>query len=202
MHKILLVICFSLFSIVLVCGSGMAQDPIKWSAPLNNYPEQWSPTPAPPQYNQYGYGYSYPYAAYGYGGYGQNQGYSYGYSAPPARQYGGQYSGNPIITEDSWINSSRLQGGAQQSIWVLDSGNNLIRFDQPVFLRLAVSYISLSQGLLSDCHSKRYAKQVSILEFDSGRSSLSSSVLIPAFHNSSYTFWQCHLLHLTWRLPV
>ncbi|MGA8831961.1 MAG: hypothetical protein ACLQT6_11170 [Desulfomonilaceae bacterium] len=94
MHKILLVICFSLFSIVLVCGSGMAQDPIKWSAPMNNYPEQWSPTPAPPQYNQYGYGYSYPYAAYGYGGYGQNQGYSYGYGAP-SQQYGGQYSGNP-----------------------------------------------------------------------------------------------------------
>ncbi|MCL5124557.1 MAG: hypothetical protein M1511_08690 [Deltaproteobacteria bacterium] len=91
MDKKVLAICFALFFAVMCCSLCMGQDPIKWSAPMNNYPEQWAPTPAPPQYNQYGY---YPYGAYGYGGYGQNQGYSYGYGAP-SQQYGGQYSGNP-----------------------------------------------------------------------------------------------------------
>jgi len=93
MNKRLLITCFTLFFIALACGLSLAQDPIKWSAPMNNYPEQWSPAPAPPQYNPYGYSY-YPYGAYGYGGYGQNQAYSYGYGTP-AQQYGGQYSGNP-----------------------------------------------------------------------------------------------------------
>lgn len=85
--------CGVFLLLILFCNTIMAQDPIKWSAPMNHYPEQWSPTPAPPQYNPYGYSY-YPYGAYGYGGYGQNQAYSYGYGAP-AQQYGGQYSGNP-----------------------------------------------------------------------------------------------------------
>jgi len=44
-----------------------------------------------------------------------------------------------IITEDSWTHGSRLQGGAPTVDLGPDSGNNLIRFDEPVFLRLAVS---------------------------------------------------------------
>ncbi|MGC8657483.1 MAG: hypothetical protein ACP5U1_00245 [Desulfomonilaceae bacterium] len=97
MDKRLLAIILGLCLIVMWCSLCMAQDPIKWSAPMNNYPEQWAPTPAPPQYGQYGYGYSYypyGYGSYGYGGYMQNPGYSYGYGAP-GQQYGGQYSGNP-----------------------------------------------------------------------------------------------------------
>jgi len=93
MRESLMIAFLTLFCLVLAVGGVMAQDPVKWSAPMNQYPEQWSPSPAPPQYNPYGYSY-YPYGAYGYGGDGQNQAYSYGYPAP-AQQYGGAYSGNP-----------------------------------------------------------------------------------------------------------
>lgn len=67
---------------------GIAQDPVKWSAPMNEYPTQWNPTTAPPSYYN-PYGYTYPYAGYGYGYYG-NQ-YQGGYQG---NQYGGQ-TGNP-----------------------------------------------------------------------------------------------------------
>jgi len=65
--------------------SGLASaDPVKWSAPMNHYPNPWSPTAAPPNYQNY-----YPYAAYGYGGYGAYPGYGYGgYGG-----YGGYYQG-------------------------------------------------------------------------------------------------------------
>ena len=43
-----------------------------------------------------------------------------------------------IITEDSWTHGSRLQGAPTVDLGP-NSGNNLIRFDQPVFLRFAVS---------------------------------------------------------------
>lgn len=71
--------------------SALAQDPIKWSAPRNQYPNQWQPTaPAPSQYygNQQGY-YQDPYA-YWYGGY-QNWGPPQpGFSGNPYRYYYGQ----------------------------------------------------------------------------------------------------------------
>ncbi|MGD9818761.1 MAG: hypothetical protein AB7V04_08665 [Desulfomonilaceae bacterium] len=72
----------------IMVGDCIAQDPVKWSAPMNEYPSPWSPTNAPPSYYN-PYGYNYPYAAYGYGYYG-NQ-YQGGYGA---NQYGG-YTGNP-----------------------------------------------------------------------------------------------------------
>ena len=91
------VIFCSLIMIVFLCPvNSLAQDPVKWSAPADHYPEQWNPTPAPPVYNPYGYSY-YPYGgAYGYEGQGHNQAYSYGYGMP-YQNYGGgyYYSGNP-----------------------------------------------------------------------------------------------------------
>lgn len=71
-----------------------ADEPIKWSAPMQYYPNQWSPTAPPPPYYYYPNGYGYSAGAYGYGTYGgswaypgQNQ-----YSYPYQRQ---NFSGNP-----------------------------------------------------------------------------------------------------------
>jgi hypothetical protein len=65
-------------------GQAFAQNPVKWSAPMNEYPNPWYPTAPPPSYyNPYGY-YQNPYGYYGYG----NRGYG-GYY-----QQGG-FSGNP-----------------------------------------------------------------------------------------------------------
>jgi len=67
-----------------------AQDPVKWSAPMNEYPNPWYPTPAPPPSQYYPWGY--------YGGYGgYYPGYYPGYYQGGYQGYGGQqgYSGNP-----------------------------------------------------------------------------------------------------------
>jgi hypothetical protein len=87
-----------LILIPVMCGWASA-DPIKWSAPMEYYPNPWSPTAAPPNYQNY-----YPYAAYGYGGYyGTYPGYGYGgyggyggyyQGGYPGTQRGG-FSGNP-----------------------------------------------------------------------------------------------------------
>ncbi len=90
MYNRLLFICSALLVVSLVCGMVYAQDPVKWSAPADQYPEQWSPTPAPPVYDPYGYFQG----AYG-GGYGQNHAYSYGYGMPNQNYGAGYYSGNP-----------------------------------------------------------------------------------------------------------
>lgn len=71
-----------------------AQNPVKWSAPMNEYPNPWYPTARPPSYyNPYGY-YQNPYGYYGYGnpGYGgYNQGYQQGgFSGNPYYYYYGQ----------------------------------------------------------------------------------------------------------------
>ncbi|MGB6066271.1 MAG: hypothetical protein WBG50_15830 [Desulfomonilaceae bacterium] len=84
---------------LLVCVSAFARDPIKWSAPMNQYPNAWSPTTPPPSY-----GYQYPYANYGYGnpyayyGYGGNYGgyYQGNYQQPQQRGY----TGNPYTYYD------------------------------------------------------------------------------------------------------
>ena len=88
--KTLLSVLFGLFLLAgcVIVNDCMAQDPVKWSAPMNDYPTQWSPTNAPPSYYN-PYGYNYPYAAYGYG-YQGNQ-YQGGYQGG---HYGGQV-GNP-----------------------------------------------------------------------------------------------------------
>jgi hypothetical protein len=81
-----------LISIFVLCAAAYGRDPIKWSAPMNEYPSSWYPSAPPPSYYN-SYGNQYPYAGYGYGAYG---GY-YG-----GQQYQGDYqqqqrgfSGNP-----------------------------------------------------------------------------------------------------------
>jgi len=61
---------------------------VKWSVPMNEYPNQWYPTSPPPAYNPYGY--YYPGYGSGYGG-GYGRYYQGGYGAYPQ----GGYSGNP-----------------------------------------------------------------------------------------------------------
>lgn len=89
MKRILVVfLCLFLLAGEIVPIQCLAQDPVKWSAPMNQYPTQWNPTAQPPSYYN-PYGYTYPYEAYGYG-YQGNQ-------FPGANQgnyYGGQ-TGNP-----------------------------------------------------------------------------------------------------------
>jgi len=74
--------------VVCACmAPAAAQDTVKWSAPMHEYPNQWAPTVPPPSYNNpWG---NYPqYGGYGYGSY-WGGGYAPGYSQ------GGQWSGNP-----------------------------------------------------------------------------------------------------------
>jgi hypothetical protein len=68
-----------LFIVVLVVtvssvlsAQSNAQEPIKWSAPMSDYPRQWAPTTPPPQptYSYGPWGYQYPSGAFGQGGYG------------------------------------------------------------------------------------------------------------------------------------
>lgn len=93
MNKTLIFVCWVLLIVSLSSAAVFAQDPVKWSAPADQYPQQWSPAPAPPVYDPYGYS-QYAYGAYG-GGYGQNQGHSYGYGMPNQNYGAGYYSGNP-----------------------------------------------------------------------------------------------------------
>ncbi|MCX5862810.1 MAG: hypothetical protein WCG29_13160 [Desulfomonile sp.] len=79
-------------SALCLCAAFAVEDPVKWSAPIDQYPSQWSPTSPPPAYySPYGYQYDHP---YGYGQYGGQWGYGGNYqgSQRPAQQ--GPY-GNP-----------------------------------------------------------------------------------------------------------
>lgn len=92
-----IVIIGGIIALLSPWGVALAQDTIKWSAPMNHYPNPWTPTAPPPSYYN-PWGYQYPYAAYGYGPYwggyysnayqgyrqggyqrGQNPGYNYYY---------------------------------------------------------------------------------------------------------------------------
>ncbi len=97
MVKRLRILGMAVFMITLLSYNlSAAQDPVKWSAPMTQYPNQWSPTTAPPQY-AYPYVYNqsaYPpgYGAEGYWGYGtQYPGYygraQQGYSGNPYHHY-------------------------------------------------------------------------------------------------------------------
>ncbi len=82
-----------LMSVVFLFSPALAQ--VKWSVPMNEYPNQWYPTTPPPVYNPYGYyypGYGYPGA---YSGYGRQ--YQGVYGAYPQ----GGYSGNPYYYQYS-----------------------------------------------------------------------------------------------------
>gem|GEM_PF-534365 len=102
MKNALVIVCALLAATLLVHESATAADPVKWSAPMSQYPTQWTPTTPPPAYNPQAYQYPYGYGA-GYQGYGSLYGYGGAYpsgytGAVPAGYNGypaGQYSGNP-----------------------------------------------------------------------------------------------------------
>ncbi len=71
-----------------------ADEPIKWSAPMQYYPNQWSPTAPPPPYFYYPNGYGYQGGSFGYGTYGGSWGYTGQYQVPSAYQRQ-NFSGNP-----------------------------------------------------------------------------------------------------------
>jgi hypothetical protein len=90
----LVLIGLTLTVFAVLCGLSPAEEPVKWSLPMNNYPNQWAPSTPPPEPNQYG---------------GQNpqgdywNGYGYQGSPQPQTTYPGWYqpqtgagfSGNP-----------------------------------------------------------------------------------------------------------
>jgi hypothetical protein len=92
MRKISVLAGLMILAGLFVCGPAIGNDTVKWSAPMEHYPNPWTPTTAPPVYNPYGYD-AYGYGAYGYGGYYQQgqQGYQRGgYSGNPYYGYYGQ----------------------------------------------------------------------------------------------------------------
>lgn len=105
MKRNLILIAAIIVPALIFCVSASVAEPLKWSAPMSRYPNQWAPTTPPPQqyygypqyYDQvdpYGYGmHGYGYGTYGYGG---NYGPHPGFPRPGYRQQGrGQFSGNP-----------------------------------------------------------------------------------------------------------
>ncbi len=83
-------------STFFLCAAAQGRDPIKWSAPMNEYPSSWYPTAPPPSYyNSYGYGYPYQYGGYGAYGYGAYGGYSGGQYQGDYQQQQRGFSGNP-----------------------------------------------------------------------------------------------------------
>jgi len=97
-HVVLSVAIIS--AILILCVSAWANDPIKWSAPMNHYPNQWAATAEPPSYHN-PYGYRYPYAGYGYGAYGGYDTHGFGSTGYAGYMQGNQgvpqqtFSGNP-----------------------------------------------------------------------------------------------------------
>ena len=76
--------------IILFSAAVAASEPLKWSAPMNQYPSQWYPSAPPPQNYNNPYGYQYPYSGYGYGNWGNYQGAYGGFSGNPYYNYYGQ----------------------------------------------------------------------------------------------------------------
>ncbi len=85
MKKTCSAICAGLLFLGLLFMSAAQAQPIKWSAPMNMYPRQWTPTPPPPPPN---YGYYAPNSFYGFGG--NYMGYGY---AQPRAAYSNGLSG-------------------------------------------------------------------------------------------------------------
>jgi hypothetical protein len=84
MKKVLIFVVACIVASTCFTAPVAAQDAVKWSAPLHEYPNPWTPTTPPPSYNN-AYGY-YPYGGYGYGAYSGG-----GYA--PAYPQGGGYGG-------------------------------------------------------------------------------------------------------------
>ena len=91
MRKGFILIALALAATAWLPGNAAADEPIKWSAPLSAYPNQWAPSAHVPAYNNQ-YATQYPYWN-GYGGYQPHGG-----TAPswqPA--YAPGVSGNPYF---------------------------------------------------------------------------------------------------------
>jgi len=94
MRQYLTVLLAIIVMFLFVQISHAAEEPIKWSAPMQSYPNQWSPTAPPSPYYYYPNGYGYTGGAFGYGTYGG----SWNYSGQHQNTYGYQqqnFSGNP-----------------------------------------------------------------------------------------------------------
>ena len=65
MKKSLFLIVALIVPCLLFCTMASAQQTVRWSAPMDVYPNPWSPTQAPPVNNQYYNGQD-PYDPYGY----------------------------------------------------------------------------------------------------------------------------------------
>ncbi len=89
-QKILLSLLALMVGMVAICS---AEDTVKWSAPMPDYPSQWSPTSPPPNYYN-PYGYQYYYDPYGFGVGGQHGGSFQGGAQNYQYPYG-TFSGNP-----------------------------------------------------------------------------------------------------------
>ena len=93
MTRRLIMTASMIMTALFLTGALAADDPVKWSAPMDHYPSQWAPSSPPPTYyNPYGYQYSYD--PYGYGPSGGNWGYSGNYQGSQSQVQQG-FSGNP-----------------------------------------------------------------------------------------------------------
>ena len=91
MRRAFTLIVLALVAAVTLPGMACADEPIKWSAPLSAYPNNWAPTTTPPAYVDQ-YANQHPY----WGAYGGNQ--SYPGTAPSwQRAYAPGFSGNPYM---------------------------------------------------------------------------------------------------------
>ncbi len=88
MKKVSIIIAATAIFLLFVCALVFAQQPVRWSAPMELYPNPWSPTQPPPTYNNYSS--QDPYDPYGYwsGNGGQYAGWNQAYSQSGA-------TGNP-----------------------------------------------------------------------------------------------------------
>ena len=94
MRRLLLLCVVAATTILLTSTPSWANEPVKWSAPMNHYPNQWVPTAEPPRYYN-PYGYRNPYYGYGYGyGYGSQYDH-YGYGSWGRAAAGQRYQTDP-----------------------------------------------------------------------------------------------------------
>ncbi|MGB9617169.1 MAG: hypothetical protein ACP5M0_09965 [Desulfomonilaceae bacterium] len=94
MRRFSIILSALLAAVFLICLADAADEPIKWSAPMQQYPNPWSPTAPPAPYYYYPNGYNYSGGAFGYGTYGGSWGYSGQYQGPYGYPQRG-FSGNP-----------------------------------------------------------------------------------------------------------
>jgi hypothetical protein len=124
MKRSVLVVALLLAVAAFAPAWGSGQEPVKWSAPMDQYPSNWKPSTPPPNFTPEGYQ-QYPYDPNAYNGqarqgapgtwtdpryYGEYGGYYQGYGpggayGPYGRYYApqrrgpnrGRFSGNPFL---------------------------------------------------------------------------------------------------------